>query len=98
MSAFIDIVAVFQATPGHEQTLAEVLGACVVPSRAEAGCVSYVLHRDRIDARRFVFIERWADAAAFDAHQQTAHFQALAAGVAGLLTGPADVMMIDPLG
>lgn len=98
MSAFVDIVAVFQAKPGQEQTLAGVLGACVAPSRAEPGCVSYVLHQDRIDPSRFVFIERWADQAAFDTHQRTAHFQTLAAGVVTLITGPADVMVIDSLG
>lgn len=98
MADFIDIVAVFQAKPGQDVALAGVLGACVAPSRAEPGCVSYVLHRDRIAPSRFVFIERWADQAAFDAHLQTAHFKALAAGVTDLVTGPADVMMIDSLG
>lgn len=98
MSAFINIVAIFHAKPGQEQALAAVLGACVAPSRAEAGCVSYVLHSDRLDPARFVFIERWADQQAFDLHQKTPHFLALAAGVTDLVSGPADVMVIDALG
>lgn len=45
-------------------------------TRAEAGCLEYVLSADPVDATRVVLLERWADQASFDAH------------VAGLASGP----------
>ena len=37
-------------------------------SRAEPGCIDHRVHRDVEEPLRFVFVERWADRAALDAH------------------------------
>jgi quinol monooxygenase YgiN len=37
-------------------------------SRAEAGCLSHDVHVDCEEPLKFVFVERWADAAALKAH------------------------------
>lgn len=37
-------------------------------SRAEPGCLHHAAHRDLEDDNRIVFVERWADQAAVDAH------------------------------
>lgn len=37
-------------------------------SRREAGCISHDVHQHVDDAHRLVFVERWADRAAIDAH------------------------------
>ena len=37
-------------------------------SRAEPGCVEHGVHRDVEDPLHLIFVERWADAAAIDAH------------------------------
>ncbi len=37
-------------------------------SRRETGCISHDVHQHVDDAHRLVFVERWADRAAIDAH------------------------------
>ena len=37
-------------------------------TRAEAGCLEYVMAADPVEAGRVVLYERWADQASFDAH------------------------------
>ena len=37
-------------------------------SRRETGCISHDVHHHVDDAHRLVFVERWADRAAIDAH------------------------------
>ncbi len=37
-------------------------------SRCETGCISHDVHHHVDDAHRLVFVERWADRAALDAH------------------------------
>lgn len=91
----VKVVATVQARPGHEDALAAVLAACVAPSAAEPGCLSYILHRVRDRPGRFVFLEQWANDPAFSAHQATPHFQALVAGVADHIDSPPDVMVVE---
>lgn len=91
----LDVVAILVARPGHEAALADILAACVAPSRAEAGCRAYALHRDRDRPGRFVFIERWADEAAFAAHQETPHFLALVEAVGDHVETPPEVMVVQ---
>jgi quinol monooxygenase YgiN len=37
-------------------------------TRAEGGCLEYVMSPDPVDPTRVILFERWADQAAFDAH------------------------------
>ena len=46
------------------------------PSRGEADCIQYDLHRDAEQARTFHMIEQWRDESAHTAHEATPHFQA----------------------
>ncbi len=52
---------------GFDELLAASL-AHVHRSRAEPGCLAHAVHRDVEDPLRLVFVERWADRAALDAH------------------------------
>jgi len=52
-------------------------------TRAEAGCLEYVMAADPVDASRVILFERWADQESFDAHMA-----AIAAG-GSKSTGPA---------
>ena len=56
MSDTITIVAVLRAADGAAEKVAGILHRAVAPSRAEAGCRGYVLHHDRSDHQRFVFL------------------------------------------
>lgn len=97
MSNEIRIVAIVQALPGHEQQVATILEACVSPSRLETGCRSYALYRDQADVCRFVFIETWADQAAFSDHEKTPHFLALVEALPPHVTTDGRMMVLDPV-
>ena len=77
MSRDLRVVAFMRAKPGQEDAVREAVLACVGPSRAEEGNVSYVAHVDQKDPRLFVVVEHWASAAARDRHLRTPHFAAL---------------------
>lgn len=95
MSQSFDIIAILTAKPGREAELAAVLSACVAPSQAEPGCLTYKLHLDRDRPSRFVFVERWANEAAFNAHKTTAHFGKLIQDSADLLASEPDGMVVE---
>ena len=62
-----------KALPGHEEELFALLTQMVEPTRAEAGCMIYELHRDPADAGRFMFYERFVSQEALDFHVATPH-------------------------
>ena len=86
------------AKPGKAESLRAVLLAMVPPSVAEAGCRQYELHEDREQPGRFVFVERWADAAAFEFHCGTPHFQQLGPAIADLVVGPPKLSKLRVIG
>ncbi|MBH9440220.1 antibiotic biosynthesis monooxygenase [Pseudomonas aeruginosa] len=84
MNQAVRVVALLQAREGRAAEVERLL-ACVQPSRAEAGCLSYVLHRRLAEAGRFVFVERGADRDAIERHRRMPHYRAMADAVADLL-------------
>ncbi len=85
MAEDIRLVAYVHAKPGQEDFLRDAMLAGVAPTRAEPGCLMYVLHRDASNPAMFVFVEHWKSQAALDEHMQTPHFKAVAAVVMHVL-------------
>jgi quinol monooxygenase YgiN len=73
----LTLLATFEARPETREELARRLQEMVPLTRTEPGCLRYDLHVDCEDGNRFVFVETWADVAAWDAHMDTPHVQAL---------------------
>ena len=90
----LTVVATMRAKPGKEEELQEVLEALIAPTRAEADCVTYALHRGAKDPAVFIFVEHWTDQAALDAHLGTPHLQAALPRIPELLDGE---LVITPL-
>ena len=61
------------AKPGCEDKLRDALLELVPQVHQEEGFVSYDLHQDFDDPRRFVITEQWRDRATFDAHTCAPH-------------------------
>ena len=74
MTTPLTLIATLTARPGHAEAVEAGLRQLVPPSKAEAGCLQYNLHRHQEHPNRFIMVEQWQDAAALSAHQQTAHF------------------------
>lgn len=73
----VTVVARFTAKPGSEDALAAELLALVEPTRNEAGCINYDLHRDPDRPGEFVFYENFVDMAALEAHAAEPYLQRL---------------------
>ncbi len=56
-------------------------------SRSEPGCISHDVHHHVDDAHRLVFVERWADRSALDAHFAVAESVAFARELTALASG-----------
>lgn len=80
------------AKPGEEDNLRQALQALVEPTRAEAGCLQYDLHKDNDDPGHFFFYERWESMAALEAHVASAHFKTFEARQDALLREPLRVI------
>ncbi|MFW2381391.1 MAG: putative quinol monooxygenase [Acidimicrobiales bacterium] len=66
-------------------------------SRREPGCISHDVHHHVDDARRLVFVERWADRTALDAHFAVPESVAFARELAALATGPPSIEVHEVL-
>lgn len=47
----------------------------IEPTRAEEGCLEYVLHQDNENPAHLMFYEKWTSKECLQAHMQTEHFQ-----------------------
>lgn len=66
-----------RAKAGKEQAWQKILEDLIEPTLAENGCLHYELHRDREDARNFMFHESWKTVEAWNDHMQAGHLKAL---------------------
>ena len=81
----------FHARPGNEGAVDEALRDVVVPSRAEAGCLSIQAFLSTRDPRLFYIHSRWVDEAAFDHHAGLPHTVRFIERVQALIDHPLDV-------
>ena len=70
----------------------EVATAMCASSREDDGCRGYRVHEDVEQPDHFVFVEEWADEEALQRHFAQPHTGAFMRDLAGLLTGPAEVV------
>ncbi len=71
----IVLAVTWMAKPGHEAEVAEVFRKLEAAARQEPGCLMFVVHRHRSDARRFFIYEQYRDDAALETHRNTPHFK-----------------------
>ena len=64
-----------EAVPGREQDLERELRALLAPTRSEAGCLTYELHRDPENPAKFMFFEKFKNQAALDEHVNAPYFK-----------------------
>lgn len=98
MSDAIHVVATLVAAEGKAEELQEALLSMLAPSRAEEGCVSYDLFRDRKNPDQFVFVEQWRDEEAIKEHGQAPHMTEAGAKLGGLLGGRPSIVRLAKVG
>ena len=63
----ITVVATFEARPGKETELKQLLLGLLAPTRKEAGCLNYDLHISPDHPAKFLFHENWTSKELLDA-------------------------------
>ena len=90
----LGIVATLKVKAGMEQEFETLAKQLVEKVRTqEPGCTLYVLHRAET-AGTYVFMERYVDDAAFEAHRKTAHMQTLGRKMGDYMDGLAELMRL----
>lgn len=69
------VAVTWTAKDGEEDAVAAALERLREPTLAEEGVVAWMPHRDPEDPRVFFIFEQYADADAYTAHTETAHFK-----------------------
>jgi quinol monooxygenase YgiN len=72
--AFV-VAAIWKAKPGEEHRILDVIKTMTPLSRAEPKCLYYQAQVSPDDPTTFFLYEQYADAAGYDDHKATDHFQ-----------------------
>ena len=88
----INIIATLKITPGMEAEFEAAASDLVAKVNAnEPDCLLYELCRSTSVPQTYVFMERYTDMAAIDAHGKTEYFKAAQAPLGACLAGPPDI-------
>ena len=68
------LAVTWMAKQGRENEVASILAKLTEESRKEPGCLMYLVHRHKTEARRFFVYEQYKDDAALEAHRSSPHF------------------------
>lgn len=91
MSTALYVVGTLRAKAGQEAELGRRAAALVAPTRAEAGCLGYVMHRSDEDPATYMAYEHYRSRADFEAHFKTPHVVAFEASLDEVLAQPPDI-------
>ena len=97
MGKQITVIARLRAKPETAEQLKELAMSLVNPTRAEAGCLNYDLHRDLEDPNTFYFYENWRSQADLDAHFTTPHIARALAAAPEILAEPMELLRLEML-
>jgi quinol monooxygenase YgiN len=93
----MSLMVVFTCRPGHESTVREMLTAMLTPTRAEPGCLEYILHESLDDPAVFAFYETWRANKDWDVHMLQPHLRHLTENLPQHLTRPIGVRHLHRL-
>jgi len=90
----IGVVATVKVRPGMEKDFEAVAKELVARvNAAEPGCTLYALHRAETPAT-YVFMERYVDQAAVEAHRASEHFRTLGRKMGEYMDGRPEVLRL----
>lgn len=71
----LTIIAHITAKPGQIDLVKSELLKLIEPTRAEQGCMDYVLHQDNQNPEHFMFYENWETRDLWLIHMETQHLK-----------------------
>ncbi|MBN2635766.1 MAG: antibiotic biosynthesis monooxygenase [Prolixibacteraceae bacterium] len=87
----ISIVAKFIVNKGEEQKFTKLVNKLSVASRAEEGCIEYILHKDVKRTLTYCIIEKWKDQEAIDEHNNSVHFTTIVPEITEIAQAEVDI-------
>jgi quinol monooxygenase YgiN len=93
----VTVIARVKAKSGREAEVLRELMSLVAPSRKDAGCINYDLHRSQADAGCFLFHENWESREHLDRHLAKPDLQATIAGLGQLVAEPPEISLWDKI-
>lgn len=91
----LGVVATIKVKPGMEKEFEAVAKELVAKVNAnEPGCKLYALHHQNEAPNTYVFMERYVDQAAVDAHRASDYFKALGRKMGDYMDGRAEVLRL----
>jgi quinol monooxygenase YgiN len=90
------VVATFKVAPGRGEDALAALRSVTEATHAEAGCLTYALHRGADDPDTLVMVEKWTSRVALDSHMQQPYVADLGARAAELLAEPPAIVILEP--
>ncbi len=76
------VTAIWRAKEGQADTILRVIEKMTPLSRQEPGCLFYQAHRSPEDSNLFFLYEQYIDAAGYETHMATPHFEQYVKGEA----------------
>ena len=91
----LGVVATIKVKPGAENEFEAIAKELVAKVNAnEPGCKLYALHKADGAPSTYVFMERYVDQAAVDAHRQTDYFKALGRKMGDYMEGRPEILRL----
>jgi len=87
----ISIVAKFKVNTGEEEKFLNLVNNLGEASRAEEGCIEYILHKDVEKPLTYCILEKWKNQAAIDAHNNSPHFTTVVPQIIQIVQAEIDV-------
>ena len=83
------------ARPEHFDAVLRLSQEHVARSRAEPGCIAHAVHRDTEHPLRLVFVEKWRDMAALQAHFRVPASREFGKALATMASAPPGLELFD---
>ena len=94
----LGVIATIKAKPGQEKEFETIAKELVSKVNAnEPGCKLYALHKAEGAPSTYVFMERYVDPAAVEAHRQTDYFKSLGRKMGDYMEGRAEVVRLTEI-
>jgi quinol monooxygenase YgiN len=89
------IIAKVFIKPGFEDQFISAAKVMIENSNKEEGCLGYMLYQDPYEKTNFIFVEKYKNQAAVDAHFATTYFKEFGIKIADMTSLPMEIKIID---
>ena len=89
----VTVLARIKAKAGMEEQVKREIMALVAPTRSEAGCINYDLHRAADDPSLFMLYENWVSKKDLDDHLAMPYLKAFLGKAEQLLAEPVEITL-----